>query len=515
MTSAKCEKGQNQTFGDQMLSGGAWMSFGAVIEAILRLIILAILARLLNPADFGVLAAALVVVSFVKTFGMIGIGPAIVQLPTLRENHLSAGLTLSVIISLCLTCVLWFSSSAIEGFFQMPQLSQVIMVLSSSFIIQGLSIVPESLLIRQFHFRKIALSNLISYGVGFGLASIILASFGMNYWSLIIGSVAQMIIKTLLIFLYTRSNFRPTIGISGSRDLFHFGFGLSLAKLATYFATQGDNFIAGRFLGVTSLGLYSRAYQIMQIPAALYSPIEDKVLFSAFARAQNDPLQLRRLYNRGLTLTALIGLPMSAALFIFSPEIVSILLGSRWNDLIFPLQVLSLGTYPRLGYKISDSLLRGSGKVYLSALLQTTYAVFVLLFTFLGTYWGIVGVSTGTVIALTLTFIILATSSQNVLQLGLKNWFAAHQPGVYTTVLLILVWMLTAGELRTLNYPLLTLSVNFLVTIGLLILLFLFRPLVFFGKEAIFLVHTISKLAIIQSLNFHLFSFYHRIRISS
>src|SRR4051794_5204541 len=167
------------------MSGMAWVAWGNGAMAVLKIGVLVVLTRLLSPADFGVVAAALVVVDFSFNFSQLGLGPALVQRAKLEPRHLSTAFFASTGLGLLVGGALWLTAPLIAQFFRMEHLVPVVRVLALSFPIAGVGIVSDSLLSRELRFRVIANRDVFAYALGYGLVGIVLAVLGWGVWALV------------------------------------------------------------------------------------------------------------------------------------------------------------------------------------------------------------------------------------------------------------------------------------------------------------------------------------------
>src|SRR5699024_4357208 len=345
---------QNESLTSKTFRGMFWMLSGKGSQAILQFIVMIVLARLLSPSDFGIVNAATVVITFTTVFSMVGVGPALIQRPELSKSHIRTGFTLTILLSILFTTLLYFGSNIIASFFHMDKLHIVLKAMSVIFLLKGLSIVSESLIQRQLKFRSFASIEVISYTV-YGFVGVSCAFMGLDYWSLVYAQISQNLIKTILLISLERHNMKPQLHWESAKELLFFGGGFTIARLSNQFALQADNLVVGRWLGSSALGLYGRAYQLMIMPTNLFGQVMDKVLFPAMARIQNKQNQLSKSYRVGITAVAFFTIPVGILMCLLSKEIVLILFGEKWLNLTPPLQVLSLGLVFRTGYKISDS----------------------------------------------------------------------------------------------------------------------------------------------------------------
>src|SRR5699024_6296617 len=281
-----------------------------------------------------------------STFSKLGIGPSIVQKETIEVKHIQTGYTISLIFSTILTAIVWFSSPYIASFFDMGELESVLKVLAFIHLIQGFSVVSEALLQRKLEFKKLAFVQVVSY-VAYGVVGITLSWFEFGVWSLVFAQITHVLLKTYLFLKIQSHSKKLTIKYDLAKELLSFGFGYSVGIIYNHLALQGDTFVIGKFLGASSLGIYSRAYQLLAMPVNLVGTVIEKVLFPSFSRIGSSITRLQEVYKTAITITALICLPLSVFLVILRKSIILLLFGNMWTDAILPFGILILALLPR------------------------------------------------------------------------------------------------------------------------------------------------------------------------
>lgn len=477
----------------RVLAGLFWTFSGTGLQAILQLLVLAVLARLLTPTDFGLVSAANVVTGFMMLFSQLGIGPAIVQRPQIEPRHLRTGFTVSVVFGVFLAGLIWLAAPLIAGFFQTEGLVPVLEVMSTLFLLQSVAVVAESLLQRELRFRWLAALRVLSYVLGYGVVGIGLALAGWGVWALVAASLAQALVYTATLLLVRPYPKRPQFERRAFQELIYFGGGFTAARVSNYLANQGDNLVVGRTLGPTDLGFYSRAYQMIAMPAVLFGQVLDQVLFPAMAGVQDRPEQLVTAYRRGVALIGLLALPASAAMLVLAPEIVQVLLGPGWTEVIVPFQILVAGLLFRTSYKMSDSLTRATGAVYHRAWRQAIYAALVIGGAWVGQYWGITGVAVGVLGAITVNFILMAQLSLRLLGMTWWAFVVAHAPAAWLAAIVgAEVWAVTA-LLRMWNpWAIVVLVVSALVVLLTVLPLVWLRPRLFLGRDGLWMLRILA-----------------------
>lgn len=475
------------------LVGFFWSFSGTGVQAVLQIVVLAVLGRLLTPEDFGLVAAALVVVSFTNVFNQLGVGPAIVQRPEIRDEHIRVGQTITLILGAALTALVWSSAPLIASFFDMKGLTPILKAISFVFILNALSVMAQALVQRELNFRLKAGIQITTYVFGYGGVGVVMAYLGYGPWALVWANLAQAGVSSILFIIARPHPKRPLVDRGAAKELLAFGGGFTIGRIFNQVAIEGDNLVVGRWLGADALGLYGRAYQLMAMPATLFGKVLDKVLFPAMAKVQSEPDVLASVYRRGVVVIALLIMPTSAVLFVMAPEFVTLLLGEQWLEIVLPFRIFALGMLLRTSYKMSDSLARATGAVYRRAWRQALYAGGVLGGAWVGQHWGIEGVAAGVLAALILNFLLMAGLSMHLTAMTWGGFARIHaQASFLTGVVFVETWLL-ADLFRGWEANVLVTLLGVSVAVGLTALsLAWFLPALVLGKDGLWLVKTLS-----------------------
>lgn len=486
-------KAKSQT--KQTLDSLFWMSSGQGLYYIANLFITAVMTRLLTPVEFGSVAAAMLIVKFAETFSMMGIGPALIQRPEINQKHMRVGFTLACLLGLLLFTAVWFLAPFIAGFFQVAEFTAILRTLILIFPLRSVGVVAESLLARQLKFKYLALINFLSKVVGYGLAAIVLALMGLSVWAIVYGTLVGVALQTVLLlylqpypkrFLWDTAVFKQLIG---------FGGGVTITTASEYFSTEGDNLIISWGLGARALGIYGRAYNLISMPVNLIGRVLDQVLFPAMAALQQDTHRIKKTYTLGLAATALLTVPISITLFILAPEIIIVLLGPNWVEMVPIFQLLTSIIYFQTAYKVSASLIRAAGAVYRQAWLQTIYASLVITGSLVGLRWGPIGVAAGVVIAAICHYLLMLRLSSKLIVMAPQDWVTVLRPLAFFLPTVTLPLYFTVTQLRQLQVNPFIIIVGSLVVLGLFLLsLFRLNPYLVLGDHGITLVKLLFTL---------------------
>lgn len=429
------------------VSGLGWMFLSGGGQVALQILVLAVLARYVSPAEFGIASAALVVMALTAVFTEAGVGTALVQRPDITSRHIRTAWTFQVLVAVALWAGLSLGAQAIGALFGIPEVADVTPVITLALVLQSLT-VGGFLLQRDMRFRTIATIEFTSWAVGYGGVAITLAVLGMGVWSIVLGNVAQALLGTVQLWIRRPHSVRPLLDRPALRQLLFFGGGYTLGWWANFVARQGDNFVVGRWLGAAALGLYTRAYSLMRQPAVLFGRVVSSVLFPAMAAVQDDRQRLRSTYLRGVMLVGLVVLPFTVATAMLSTELITVLLGERWLEVRGAFNIMVFGMLFRTSSKLSDALTTATGHVYQRALRQGVYAVMVVGGALMGRAHGIQGVSVAILVALGVNFALMARLGLVVTEGTWAEFLRAHLPGA---ILAIVVAAPTALVVRSLR----------------------------------------------------------------
>lgn len=389
-----------------------------------------VLARILSPHDFGIVAAATIFIQLAQLVIEIGIGATIVQIRHLDELDLRVANTLVWINSTVYFVLVQACAGLAAHVMGSSEVESALRVLAFMFLFQAFGIVSESLLLKRMEAARISLQNLcVRFVLGF-LLGIAMAWLGAGYWAIVIPTVLGSLAKALWTYSVVRPPLKPLFDRDIARKLLRSGVGFSTSKILNFVALRGDNFLVGHLFGVAALGIYTRAYNIMSLPADLYGAIGDRLAFPAFAKAQNDIAALKRTYLRGVELTALIGLPLSAGLFVLGEQWIYAVLGPKWTGVVAPFKILVFVTYFRLGMKINGSVQRATGAVRAMIMGQLLYACLVIGGCLFAYRFGLIALCFAVSISVVLAYLVITYSGLKITNTDVRLYIKLHGPGL-------------------------------------------------------------------------------------
>jgi O-antigen/teichoic acid export membrane protein len=391
------------SFRKAAISGVKWSAISNLGCRGVSLITNIVLARLLAPSDFGLVAMAAVVIGFIDLFKDLGTATAVIQRKDPSQTLLASMFWLNAGFGLVAMLVLYFASPLAGAFYREPQVIPIMQVLSLSFVLSGLSNVQKSLLERNLEFDKLARIE-IGTTLLATLVGVTAAFRGHGAWSLVYQMLAGNLAMTLL--FWGASSWRPSwqFGLPEIRSVMGFSLNLTGASVFNYFARNADKFLIGRFLGPQDLGYYDLAYRLMLYPLQGISAVIRRVMFPLYSRMQDDAAQLGRTYLKVASAIAFISFPLMLGLAALAGPFVLTLFGAAWTPVIPLLLILApLGAVQSITTTVGD-IYMATGRTDW-ALWWTVGAGLLIVASFAaGLPWGILGVT----VSYAIVFLILA-----------------------------------------------------------------------------------------------------------
>ena len=455
---------------NKVIGSAFWNVAATLSQLMLQLVVLATLGRLLIPEDFGLVGIATVVSALASLLGQLGIGQALIQRSSVGDRLVRSGFTISLVAGLSAATLMAVLSGSLASVFREPDAAPFIKFVALSVLARSLGTVADSLLQREMRFREVGLITVGSYVLGYLALAVPLAASGFGAWSLAIAVVAQAVSKAALSLVFRPHSVIPMVDLDSFKRLLSFGGRVTLSRLLSTLALQGDNLLIARTLGPVALGLYNRSYQLMLIPVQLIGQTLSSVLYPALSQMKHRTTALREAYLTAASFSTLLG-GIASALFVpMAPEIVRLVLGSGWDDAVLPLQLLSAVIMQRVAYKLDDTLAKATGTLNARLIRDVVYALAIVIGVWLGVRWNLVGAAVAVGGAITLNYVLGLTMSLRIIQASLRDYLSCVRS---TFVLVPLAFVGTIG-LRTMLVERTgsAILVIMFVTLGVTVMLF-------------------------------------------
>ncbi len=441
-----------------LVSGLGWTAGAKWLTQLLTWPATLIVAHLLAPSDFGLLAMAAVFMGLVSLLNEFGLGSAIVNRRDLSANQIAQINTLCVLFGCVGAIVCLVAAYPLSLLYRTPALVWVIFSLSGSLLITGFRTVPLSLMQRDFQFRGSALNESIGGIVQSGTV-VLFVWLGFKYWSLVLSSLLSSLVMTALIFAQRPHAFawprRRDVA-----DAVEFGSHFVGARLAWYLYTNADFFVVGRVLGPAALGSYSLGWEFATLPVEKVTALIGRVSPPVFSAVRDDPVALRRYLIRLTSGIGLLTFPAGVGLALVSNDLVRFALGDKWLPAVVPLQILSIYAAFR---SIMPLIAQVGNAVGLNRFVMrnSVAAALLLPIAFLiGSHWGTSGVAFAWVVAYPLVAVPLCAVVFRRIGMTMREFMSALWPAVSSAALLVPVVLVTRETLPGAWSPALRLSME-------------------------------------------------------
>lgn len=384
-----------------------------------------ILARLLSPQDYGLMALVMVVQGFLEFFNEIGLGSAIKQRPEVTPAQLNGSFTLSLLISCALFGLVFVAAPAIGSYYANTALTPVLRLVALSFIIGAVATVPDALLARAMQFKLVAAIEFVMILLQSG-TTLLLAWLGHGVWALAWGFILAQAFKALCIVCF--GQWRPTrLGeVHAALDLIRFGLTVTYSRLTWFLYTNAQTLVIGKTLNAQALGVYAMADSLASLPTGHVTGMVIRVASPLFGKLQKDLDRLNNALLRMTTGLALINYPVMVGMACVASELVPVVLGPQWLEATLPLQILCLVGLVKTVDPLLTQALTSTGQVRITARYTTLCAFTVPLGVFAGSVLGgLPGAALGMAVAYPLSSVYLFVAVRRHIRLSLGDYLRA------------------------------------------------------------------------------------------
>ncbi len=345
----------------ELTKGVFWIAVAKYSGIIISLFITAILARNVSPAAFGTMAVATVIMAFLDIFSDMGLGVAIIQFKDLTQKQINSLFSISVIIAIVLTLLLFFSAGAVANFYNDQTLVPIIKWLCICLFFKSLNIIPNGMMLKNKMFRAIAVRTLLFQIIG-GVGACWMALTGWGIYALLVNPI----LSAVGVFGYNFYNFPQRtawpIDMGVVKKVWGYSFYQFLFSFINYFSRNADKLIIGKFFSMKELGYYEKSYRLMQLPLQNITFVITPVLHPILSSLQDNKDELASKNNHLTRVLSWIGFPLGIILYFCASPIIVIIFGDKWIPAIPVFQILAISVPLQIILSTSGSLFQAAGK---------------------------------------------------------------------------------------------------------------------------------------------------------
>lgn len=375
------------------------------------------LARLLSPADFGIIGMLMVFIALSISFVDGGFGSALIQKKNPTNTDYSTIFYWNILLSVLLYLLLFFLSPAIANFYKMPMLDKLLKVLGIILPINSFNLIQSNILRKALNFRVLAMRDLIATTIGV-IVGIIMALKGFGVWSLVANTLITGIVKSIL--LWTKCEWRPLFIFSWAsfKSLFKFGSFIFLSNITETIFINIQKLIIGKVFSAANLGYYTQAAKLENIPVSTLSTTINQVTYPIFSTLQDDLYTLKVTVKKNIKAVIFIAFPLMAMLFVIAKPLILLLYTDKWTNSIVIFQVLCVAGMMHTLNTINTNIVVSVGHSKLYFNIQLIKRIIGLIIVFIGLQFGFMGIIWAIVVYNYIYFFINTCASHKVINYG-------------------------------------------------------------------------------------------------
>jgi teichuronic acid exporter len=418
-----------------LVSGIAWTGGTKWATQILSWAATLIVARILSPADYGLMGMAMVYLGLVTMISEFGLTASILRHRQLSEEQIARIGGFSVVMGLVIAGISVAISPLIAQFYGEPPVAKIIALLSINFIFGSLGVLPRALLARDLAYPRLALIDGVT-NLAQMVTMLVLAVLGFRYMALVFGSIVASGCGALLALRLRSHRLAWPSSFATIASALHVGWHSVVGRIAWYTYNTADFAVVGRVLGKQALGAYTLGWEIATLPVERISSLVSSVTPGVFSAVQNDIPALRRYFLGVVEGLAFITLPAAAGLALIAGEFVPVVLGAQWLGAIVPLRLLAVYGGIRSIDTVTPQVLMYTGYSRQSMWYSVIAACVMPALFVLGTRWGVGGVATMWIIAYPVVVAPQYRLAFRVLQMSPRGYLATLWPALSSTAIM-------------------------------------------------------------------------------
>jgi O-antigen/teichoic acid export membrane protein len=397
-----------------------------------------VLARILDPIDYGIVGAALILHDMLQVFGNMGIKDAVVYLQKKTDEVLPVATVMTCCFSLLLAVAVYFMAPLWASIFERDEVTSVSQF-SALFVLATIFAFPADAQAQVgLRFKELLAPKMVAAGIGSGVA-ISLALSGFSYWSIMWGILANRLLEAILLIRVFPWRIRLTWNSQLATELWKYASHMMAATMLNFAILQVDNLLVGKFLGLTALGYYMLAFRWANFGSQEVASGIGSVLFPTFSHWRATERNPVAMFNIIMRVSAALYMPICVGMLVIAPEFVSTVLGARWMPAVVPLQILCIAAVFRSIGNPIGKLLQATGHPELLVRFQFGLLLTILVFLPpLSLQFGLVGASYGVLIAaITWHFLVPVALLQKVMGIALGLTIRALLPSIVASGVMV------------------------------------------------------------------------------
>jgi O-antigen/teichoic acid export membrane protein len=415
-------QGENQNITKSLSYGGAWMIIMRSGVKVLNFIKLIVMARLLKPYDFGVVAVAMVFAAALEAFSQTGFTEALIQKKEGSSTGYDCAWTALLLRGIFLATVMSLCANLTARMFKIPQAGDIAQLMALCFIFQGLTSIGITRLLKDLDFKKYFACDILA-SIGDFIVSITAAIILKNAWALVFGMVTRDFLKMIISYIVSPYQPRLRLDIAYIKELFKFGKWMFGSSVFGFIIAQIDSIFVARLLGASAIGAYQMAQKISNVPATEIAHISNQLTMPAYSKIQDNPKRLKTAYLKVLELTAFFIFFLAGLIVIMGDDFIKIFLGKQWGSLSSILIIMTIAGTLRAVAATGGAIFLAVGKPKIDTFWQSIRLVVIAALIYPLTYrWSTLGAAIALLASTSISSLGFCYAITDVLKCSWKNF---------------------------------------------------------------------------------------------
>lgn len=434
----------------KIIKGGFYLTIVNVLSQLLAIVVNIVLARLLLPEDFGLVALTMTYIGFITLFTNMGFGSSIIHENETSEKQLASIYWLNYGLSILSFLIIISTSQFAASFYNEPKLTSIVIVAAINILLHPFYIIHYKLLERDLEFKTISKINLSGTLIG-SIAAIVGAFLGLGVYALILQSLVSSLVRLILIFVYKKWFPKFYFNFKEIKHMIWYSLKFKASDMAMYFERNIDYLILGKFFTSVILGYYAFAYNIMYTPVKRISYIFSEVLFPSFSSFKNDKEKIMNGYYKSLQLIAMVSIPSMTLIAFNADLIIHLVFGEKWDAAIPIVKILcfagAIQSISQFGGVIFSSIGKPEVSLYVS-LVRTVLTVLAIV---VGVQYGVLWVAYLLVISKGLSFLLFLIVLNHHISVSVAKLFENLKISLLIFLVLSVIYYLVENKYLQIN----------------------------------------------------------------
>lgn len=418
----------------KIIVGLKWVTIEKFITQFIQFFLSIVIARMISPAEYGVLGILLVFINIAQVFIDSGLGSSLIYFRRLDKNYLDTTFLFNLGVSVVLFIGLFCLAPFIEKFYELPSLSLYVKISSIVLVLNSLIVVPTSILKIDMNFRALSISNVVSTLIS-AIIGVALAYKGFGVWALILQLLSRSLFQSFMVLVQVKWVPSCNFNVVAFRELYKYGVNIFASSVVTKFCDEGISTIIAKYVSPFSLGIFSRSGQFASFPGSFVGAIINSLLFPSLASFKTNKSEFDKLYRNVVEYQSFLLIPLYIWIAVNSKPIVFLLLTENWSAAVPVLQILCLGRILSLISVTTEQVIKAKGRSDLFFRQQVIKLILKISLVVVSLKWGIIAIAIADAIQTIMQFFITNFYSRKVNEFNIQQQYVVMRPYLISSII--------------------------------------------------------------------------------